>query len=335
MSTSAPQKPGSPPVPLAPPDEQFWDKYSPHHEFPLSSVGSVALHIGGLALLAGLLFLAYRSTTSDKTPVPMRVMTVTGGEGPGGAGGGGGDQRAENIDPVDQAIPKRDVPQAELDKVIPDLKQFLPKVPSVRDGLRPDDLPNVPKIVGLDEELRRRLLEGASGNKGKGPGDGSGGAGPEGPGAGSDGDPTSSANRGVRWELNFKTSDGKDYLEQLRVMKATLLIPQPGDWKTYKAYNLSAGGLTGEDFDTAKLPGLYFIDDDPGSASRLVRAMGLGFSPPKFLAFFPKDIEEELAAKERDFRGRKEGEIFSTSFRILIRDGKPTIQVISQQAVRK
>jgi hypothetical protein len=118
-------------------------------------------------------------------------------------------------------------------------------------------------------------------------------------------------------------------------MKATLLIPQPSDWKTYKSYRLEDSSLRGEDFDISKMPGLHFIDDDAGSASRLARAMGLNFSPPKFLAFFPKDIEDELAAKEREFRGRKESEIFSTTFKILVRDGRPTIVVIGQEAVRK
>jgi hypothetical protein len=67
----------------------------------------------------------------------------------------------------------------------------------------------------------------------------------------------------------------------------------------------------------------------------LAGALGLNFSPPAFLAFFPKDIEEELAAKERSFRGRKESEIFSTEFQVLMRDGKPTITVISQVPVRR
>ena len=30
------------PQPLAPPDERFWKRYSPHGEFPMSSIASVA-----------------------------------------------------------------------------------------------------------------------------------------------------------------------------------------------------------------------------------------------------------------------------------------------------
>ena len=338
MSTSAPP-PGSttPPPPLAPPDEQFWEKYSPHHEFPLSSVGSIALHVGGLVLILLALWLLSRLSISDKTAVPMRAVIVAGdGEGAEGRGGGGGDQRKEDVDPIRQTLPKREVPNADMERVVEDIKPYLPKVPSTRDGLRPEDLPTPKRIAGLDEATKKALMEGMSGKKGKGAGEGSGGPGPEGAGSGNAGDPSSSANRAVRWELNFKTANGKDYLDQLAAMKATLVFPQPPNWKTNKVYrNIGAGPAAGEDFDINKLPGLYFVDDDAGSASRLARSMGLDYSPPHFIAFFPKDIEEELATKEREFRGRKEGEIFSTSFKILVRDGRPTIVVIDQTPVRK
>jgi hypothetical protein len=329
MSTNS-----TPPAPLAPPEEQFWERYSPHYEFPLSSVGAVAAHVGGVVLFSATVWLLSKMSFAEKTAPPMRVMTlVADGDGKEGQGSGGGTQQPENVDPTQQTLP-RSVKNVDLAPVVEDIKPFLPKVPSTRDGLRPEDLPAVPKIAGLDDELRRKLMPGSSGNKGSGPGAGAGGPGPEGTGGGSASDPSSSQNRGIRWELNFKTESGKDYLEQLRAMKATLLIPQPSTWKDHKAYDLTAG-LTGRDYDISKLPGLYFIDDEPGSASRLTRAMGLDFSPPKFLAFFPKDIEEELAKLERTYRNRKESEIFSTTFKVFVVDGKPSIRVLDQVPVRK
>lgn len=333
MSASPPE-PKSPPPPLAPPSEEFWDKYSPHHEFPLSSVGSIALHIGGLVLILLALWLLSRLAISDKTPVPNRVMTLVGeGEGNEGRGQGGGEPRKEeNVDPL-QALPKREAPNPEIDNVVKDIAPYLPRVPSVKDGLRPEDLPTPKKIAGLDDATKKALLDGMNGRKGKGPGTGPGA---EGPGGGNATDPSSSANRAVRWELNFKTTDGRDYLAQLAAMKGTLVFPQPPNWKSNKVYrNIGASQPTGEPFDMDKLPGLYFVDDDAGSASRLARSMGLEFSPPHFIAFFPKDIEEELATREREFRGRKESEIFSTTFKILVRDGRPTIVVVDQMPVRK
>jgi hypothetical protein len=136
--------------------------------------------------------------------------------------------------------------------------------------------------------------------------------------------------------LTFKTESGKDYVAQLAAMQATLVIPNPPDWKTSKAYrNLGAGRVVGEEFNRDQLPGLYFVDDDPVSAEKVAHALGQNFSPPLFIAFFPKEIEEELATKEKAFRGRKEGEVFSTKFKVMIRDGKWTSQVVDQVPVRR
>ena len=42
-------------LPPQPPEERFWQRYSPHHELPLSGAGSFALHLVVLGVL--LLFL--------------------------------------------------------------------------------------------------------------------------------------------------------------------------------------------------------------------------------------------------------------------------------------
>src|SRR5260370_39371183 len=43
-------KPKAPAGP-APAEEPFWNRYSPHHEFPLSSATSIALHVLALVFL--------------------------------------------------------------------------------------------------------------------------------------------------------------------------------------------------------------------------------------------------------------------------------------------
>jgi hypothetical protein len=329
MATSSP-----PPAPLAPPDEQFWEKYSPHHEFPLSTVGSVAMHVAALAVFLGLLWMLSRLTFSDKTPVPMRTAMLTEGSGADGRGEGGGTPAPmENVDRPQ--LPSRDIPEATLQEVKEKIKQFSPVIPPT-EGLRPEDLPTAKRLAEINDDLRKKLFEGMNGNKGKGPGDGMGESGVPGAGASDKGDATSSSNRAVRWELIFDTTSGEDYVRQLAAMKATLVIPQPADWQSNRVYrNLTVGNAAGEDFDIKQLPGLFFIDDMADSAARVARALGLNFSPPKFIAFFPKDVEEDLATKERAYRGRKESEIFSTKFRILMKDGKPTPIVIDQVPVRR
>jgi hypothetical protein len=40
----------------APPDEGFWKKYSPHYEFPLANIASIAVHVVvvvGISLMIG------------------------------------------------------------------------------------------------------------------------------------------------------------------------------------------------------------------------------------------------------------------------------------------
>lgn len=335
MSASSPPPAAKgPPGPLAPPEERFWEKYSPHYEFPLSSVGSVAMHIAAVLLFLAALWLLSRMTFTDKTPVPVRGISLAGeGDGSQGAGSGGGDPK-EDVRPLDLPQNPRHVPEARLNDVKEDISPYLPR--NTEDGLRPEDLPSVQKVASLSDDLRRKLLQGSGGNKGAGPAGGKGVTGTPGQGSGTQGDPTSSASRAVRWELIFKTESGRDYVAQLAAMEATLVIPQPPDWKGNKVYrNLGSGRATGEDFNRDQLPGLYFVDDDADSAAKVAKALGQDFSPPLFIAFFPKEVEEELAAKEKAFRGRKEGEIFSTRFKILIRDGKWTAQVTEQIPVRR
>jgi len=334
MSTSAPPPaPKTAPGPIAPPDEEFWQKYSPHYEFPLSSVGSVAMHIAGLVIFLGALWLLARMTISDKTPVPMRPM-VMGEEGDGtGKAGSGGGHPMEDITPFE--MPKeRSIPEAKLNDTVKDLKDFLPRVPSEAEGLRPEDLPQVKSLAQLDEALRRKLGQGGRKGTGEGPGNGINDV----PGSGSNnaGDATNSTSRAVRWELIFKTESGRDYLNQLAAMKATVVVPYPPDWKSSKAFrDVGREKVAAEEFRMEDMPGLYFVDDDPGSAAKIAKTLGLDFEPPVFIAFFPKDIEEELAAKERAYRNRKESEIFSTKFKILVRDNKPVIAVIDQIPVKR
>src|SRR5689334_1487060 len=86
---------------LVPPEEQFWKRYSPHHEFPLSSATSVALHIIaiGLLLLVAILFWTSKKDTSD-VPELIPVVAETGHDTKGEQTGGGrsGGTRGEDTE---------------------------------------------------------------------------------------------------------------------------------------------------------------------------------------------------------------------------------------------
>ena len=332
------QTPPKPAAPMLPPDEEFWEKYSPHYEFPLSSVGSIALHVAGLMIFLGALYMLSKMTLPDTGPVPMREIMITGdGESPTGSEGSGGPAQAENTTPLEKpADPMRNIPEKTLDEVRVDIKDYVPNIPQDADAPKIEDLPSFKKFAQLNDDLRKKLLPGNGANKGAGNEAGKGSTEQPGSGVGGKGDATDSKNRAVRWELLFKTENGRDYVNQLSAMKATLVIPQPPDFKKSLAYsNLTKANPAGEPIDVNNVPGLYFIDDSADSASKVARTLGLNFDPPLFVAFFPKEVEEELAAKERKFRGRREDQIFSTKFKILIRDGKYSVEVTEQIAVKR
>lgn len=295
------------PSPQAPPDEQFWQRYSPHHEFSLSSAGSIAVHIGLFALFIVAMWLMAEYAVTHGTPVPIRTLTVSddNGNGNGVPGQGGPQQNLADPLPPEKA---KDFP--------PDIKLILPPIPPLAgQGLRPDQLATVRDLPKIAKGTRDQLPGGKSGKDGVGPGPGSGAA------------------RALRWELIFRTADGSDYLAQLAVMKAKIAVPTPPDWKEYKVFKDLTHPVA-EPFNREELPALFFIDGEADSAGRLANALGLDYSPPNFIAFFPKEIEEELAAKERAFANRKESEIFSTKFKILVRDGKPSIAVVEQIPIK-
>src|SRR3982750_431601 len=86
--------PPTDPSPLTPPDEKFWQRHSPHQEFPLSGVATVLIHLlvlFGLVLVAGV-----RGCTAEKDrgSLPIVADVPVGGDGvPGAAPGHMGDER--------------------------------------------------------------------------------------------------------------------------------------------------------------------------------------------------------------------------------------------------
>src|SRR5262249_25503504 len=72
--TTTPTAPAPAPAdknPLVPPDETIWQRYSPHHEFPLSSVTSVTLHILVIVLLGLLGWIAIKLGLSNNGGLPV------------------------------------------------------------------------------------------------------------------------------------------------------------------------------------------------------------------------------------------------------------------------
>ncbi len=336
MATATPTPPPPPllkPAPESGPElEPFWEKYSPYHEFPISSVLSVLIQVAGVTL-----FIAFATAFVVPTKVPPSIREISvdgsqdGNDGKQGSGGGG----QENIDPLSRPMDITPVSEVQLDEVKTQAKEWLPVVPKSADAPKVEDLPSVKKVAQINEALRQKLLEGASGKKGKGNEMGEGASDKKGDGDGGSGDAGTSKKRALRWEIVFTVDNGREYLSQLAAMRATLVVEQPPRFESALVYRNIADKPTGEPFDISKLPGLYFIDDRRDSITGLCQAMGLNFNAPRVIAFFPGDVEEELANKEKTFRGRKESEIFSTKFKVLVRDGRYVITVVEQIPVRR
>jgi hypothetical protein len=315
-----------------PPEERFWKRYSPHHEFPLSSATSAALHVLVLALLLAIAWVAVKLGAGEESrPIPVTAVYVGGGDGreKGGPGPGSG---GETSLPEDRATnPEAGKPAAGVE--LPDLNpgQAAPPPPTFTDkNGRP-----MPAAAGkalkaldaLERDAQDKLMRGLGDSKDKGgPGAGGGdrpGLGPnKGPGDGpGTGKLTRRQQRQLRWHMTFTTQSGEDYLRQLGGIRpgSGAILAVPVGEKRYRVLrDLGQRPATGEVEDLARLKQICWVDDRPESVAGLARALGIP-TPPAFIALFPPKLEEHLADLEKarleqDFPGRTEDDIDETHF---------------------
>ncbi|HEY2783910.1 MAG TPA: hypothetical protein VGJ05_02960 [Fimbriiglobus sp.] len=184
----------------------------------------------------------------------------------------------------------------------------------------------------LDEALRNRLLGQSPGNQ---PAAGSS-AGPqkkaESRGTGAD----SATGRSLRWVMKFNVRNGQDYVSQLGVLKASIIVPVPLDNKKMMLFdhlrNPKPGQIaTEKDIDRlSKL--VRFSDSSDEAVKEISKALGIKeFVPKTFFAFFPREFEEELARKEKEYQGKKPEEVEETKFRVTVKRDKYTIEVVEQK----
>ncbi len=342
MSTAAPasQTKSAGPALKVPPEEQFWKRYSPHGEAPLSVAGSVTLHalaIGILVLFAVFLAALFVAPTR---PLPVEPVRIVGGGG--GKIGGQGDGKgvgtpgggAEDADPTgteEKPLPgEEDVPRrpalnvTEREQI---KKEYSPQEVQVFNKSETGKA-----LARMEKSIRKRLHDGLAGkgrggpgqgggkDKGKGTGEGAG----TGPGK-STGTLTVREKRMLRWHMRFTANTGAEYLRQLRGLGAILAIPtREGDDPEYKIVrDLRPGGKL-LDEDISKIERIYWIDDKPNSVRDIMAALGLSLRPSRFVAFMPPKLEEDLFNMERRYaenvlglRPFNEDRIDETNFRVV------------------
>jgi hypothetical protein len=239
---------------LVPPEEQFWKRYSPHHEFSLSSATSAALHILGIGLLLLIAYVIWSNRPQKPSDVPQMDVVLPDsaglmdqgaprvaqdGGGRGGVGGTGTKGRQEDVredekkdvdsgNPDDERLKDPPVPPPP----IPDRSAALTK-----DGTRTIVDGDVPKELSrMAKKSYRVLAQRAPRKKSKGSKDGGGGAGGDkgrgrdsksrdnGRGEGKGQLEQQRARRQLRWRVVFSTSSGRDYQDQLSALRAILVI---------------------------------------------------------------------------------------------------------------
>lgn len=353
MSTAAPEKKANAPEPLIPPDEKFWQRYSPHGEAPLSLAGSVSLHllVGGGLILFGVYLAAFFFKDRSSVPVePVRLKFEGGG---GGKPTGSGTGKGVGTGPVE------DVPGGTDETSNPTGQDEAPKRPALNDIEKQQVEQKFAKadvrLVGatesgkafarLDESIRNKLADGlqpgkGEGGSGEGGGRGSGKGMGEGSGTG-DGKTTLSKRekRMLRWHMRFTANNGPEYLGQLRGLGAILAFPVTGgENPQYKVVRELRPGGKLLDEDLSKIQRIYWIDDKPNSVHDILQALGVRLPalPGRFIAFMPEELEKKLYEMERSYvtkvlrmRQFDEEQIDETQFRVVFKKGKFQPELVS------
>jgi hypothetical protein len=297
-----------------PPEERFWVRYSPHHELPLSGVGSFTAHL----LVIGLLLLcAYPLAHLFSRPVhqvPVEVVHLE----PDGIPGGGGDGPAARPPAGKVEVGNEDRPNRHRDPDLPKRPELTVRGPKVEKVFDPkavrqvqqgDLLPDPAAFKKLAEKVRS--MEGEPGAGGKVPG-GNG----EGPGPGK-GKLNRRVERMLRWTLMFNTDNGADYLAQLRGLGAILAIPVNVENREFKFVRKLTPPAQLEEEDITKINRIYWVDEKPESVRDLMAALGVKMRPSFFVAFMPEELENKLFELEKaKAGGRPEDQILETKFKV-------------------
>jgi hypothetical protein len=325
---------------LQPPDEQFWKRYSPNSEFPIAWLLSFTAHFVILVLVSAIL-MNWFNWGADTAPVPFEVVEVGGG-GDGGSGGAAAGQRQPKEviagTPEEQQNPSEKPPELPAVKPL-DVSQLpiqLQQDPSTRSIARTQA---TDRLSQLDQALQNKLLNGAmqNGNNGNAKsgnqsGKGEGNAGDPGQAAaGRAGNGTATAKRQMRWTMTFATADGRDYVRQLKTMRAIIAFPK-SNGETLVFRNLTSP-YVGKVEDVGTIKRMYWIDNNPGLMQQLRFTLNLNFTPTQVIAFFPDELEKRLLAKELAYRGLREEQIQETFFKITVGITDYDVTVYQQIAV--
>lgn len=341
-------------APLIPPEERFWQRYSPRHEFPLSTVASILVHavVFGSVALAGYLMTLRWESDAPRPPSMDVVMLEGDGTGLEGFGGGGvpglpgapvpGRTEIGGGDPdepmaKDSLVPPPKLPAAPsfdltLDPATsgveadPALAEQLAKLAEAADAKVKEAM----RIASEPKELPgvRTGKKGTGGTGTPGGEGGRGGKGPIGPGRGSGvGAGTGSGGFGrkatrqeilaFRWRFDFQEALGKAHAEKLAAIGMVVGFQDPrGQFLIIRDLKERPARFRAE--NPAKYrDAVKWYSASPQSVAALAQELGMPFAPQFFVLLLPRDREEKLAAAERAYaesQGRDPRRIRATWF---------------------
>jgi hypothetical protein len=315
------------------PDERFWKRYSPHHELPISSATSVALHALLLVVLVvGAALGARWGLASDRPPEVVGLVIAPGGrpDGDNRPAASGNLPQGQEAGSTEGEKTRLDAPQRppEIQPPKPDVPPLLPK--DAKENSRAIEDQGQETIQGLEQagqKAREQLEKALPGRGPRGPGK------PGAPGGNVLSEPKP---HNQRWTMIFNTRDGHDYLRQLHDLGAILAIPgNDGQFRVIR--ELMKRPLEMHAEDLAKLDRIYWADDKPQSVRSLATALGLAPAPEFFAAFFPGKLEKELLDKELEYLGNRgtEADIDLTVFRVVRRGDRYEPVVVEQKLKRR
>jgi len=334
MSTSAPAPApaaGTAKNQLLPPEEKFWERYSPLNEAPLSGVSSTVMHLLAIGLILGIFWVnQFFKFDEENRSLPVEPIRLTGG-------GGGGNPRGSGTGPGDPGdIVRSEQESGELppDDVNskakpPELQELNPSIaPKIESDFGKEVKPTkqLNSLAGLGDQsrdnLRKSIGGGGKGGSGSGGGRDTGMDKGEGGGKGDGKGLNAREKRVLRWALLFNTKSGIDYRDQLVGLGAIVAVPskEEGHYSVIRDLKKPAPKVE----DVTSMNRIFWIDDKPESVRALFQAMNQPV-PSAFVAFFPKDVEDrmlrlELAYTEQKYRTRDENRIQETRFDV-IKDG--------------
>jgi hypothetical protein len=324
-------KPAAKPGPK-PPEDAFWQRYSPNYEFSLSGATSITVHVLALVfiVMSGWL-LATFGMSGNKLDLDT-IIIAGGGGNVAGEGNARGDRppvsAEEDVEKQPEDVKKPGNPLAEAEPLKTPTLDPLNLSPDNQDDARFINQASdaVKGLAKISEDSRKKIFNAIGPGKGRG-GSGSGGGKDTGKdigegkfsGAGKS-KFSQRQKRVLRWVMKFNTLNGNDYRKQLSGLGAILAFPQPdGGYKVYR--NLNQRPAKGEVEDLSTIKRIFWVDEKPDSIASLSQAMGLDPPDGSIIAFFPEELEAKLLKMELSFRGRKEDEIKETQFKIEAKGG--------------